>query len=89
MLAPLASPTIDQASIKMTHPTRARLTVQSGATAAFVSVESAAVVGGFSDGAFMLLPSRAVELEFVAKERFDLKAFAAGLSVRSLRDTYE
>ena len=52
------------------------------------SVESAAVIGAFSDGALMLLAEHDVEIEFVAKAPFDVAVFAAGLSVRSLRDTY-
>lgn len=65
-----------------------RLTLRSNATAAFVSVESAAVVGGFSDGAMMMLPMTEREITFVAIEPFDLATFMGGLTVRTLRDTY-
>jgi len=53
-----------------------------------VAVESFGVVGAFSDGAFMMLPNRAVKIDFEAKAPFDVEKFVDGLLVRSLSDTF-
>ena len=84
---PPAAPAI--VTVKQTAPDTAALTLRSAATAAFVSVESAAVVGAFSDGAFPLIAGRDTAITFKARHgAFKLDAFQKGLSVRSLRDTY-
>ena len=83
-----AAPHVRASAVRLVTPVQATLRLVCDATAAFVSVESAGVVGAFSDGAFMLLPGQTRELEFVARAPFQLDAFVGGLSVRSLRDTY-
>ena len=57
------------------------------ATAAFVTIESLAVVGAFSGGAFTLLAGGAATVTFRAREHFSVDALRRGLRVRSLADT--
>jgi len=83
-----ASPSIAISYVRMTSSTSATLTLESNSTAAFVAVESFGVVGAFSDGAFMMLPNRAVKIDFEAKAPFDVEKFVDGLLVRSLSDTF-
>jgi hypothetical protein len=76
-------------SLAQTSLTRAVLRILSNATAALVAVESDAVVGAFSDGAFTLLAGEVRELTFEARAPFALEQMRQGLSVRSVWDTYE
>ena len=57
------------------------------ATAAFVTLESLAVVGAFSGGAFTLLAGGAATVTFRAREHFSVDVLRRGLRVRSLADT--
>jgi hypothetical protein len=76
-------------SLAQTSLTRAVLRILSNATVALVAVESDAVVGAFSDGAFTLLAGEVRELTFEARAPFALEQMRQGLSVRSVWDTYE
>ena len=85
-LLPTAS--VNVTAVTALSPTRARVSVSTNATAAFVTVESNAAVGAMSDGAFMLLAGMSRTLEFTARKPLDVDAFRRGLVVRSLRETY-
>ena len=65
----------------------ATVRVEATVTAAYVVLESMAVVGAFDDGAFVLLAGETRDLTFTARGPFDLGAFKAGLRVRSLCGT--
>ena len=84
---PLA--TLSITDVHSLTPTSARLRLAANATAVFVAVESHAVVGAMSDGAFTLLAGMEVDVTFTARRQFDIAEFKRGLVVRSLRDTYD
>lgn len=84
---PPAAPAVS--SVAQLADDRARVTLTSSSTAAFVSLESSTLAGAFSDGAFMLLAGQSAEVDFVGRAPFAAAALRASLRVRSLRDTYE
>ena len=73
--------------VEQTAPDSATVAVAADATAAFVTLESLAVVGAFSGGAFTLLAGGAATVTFRAREHFSVDALRRGLRVRSLADT--
>ena len=92
-LAPFKEVELPAAQPRILHvaqvsPTAAAISLASNATAAFVTVECATVIGAFSDAAFLLLAGDApTTVTFEAQAPFALDAFAAALRVRSLSDT--
>ena len=73
--------------VEQTAPDSATVAVAADATAAFVTLESLAVVGAFSGGAFTLLAGGTATVTFRAREHFSVDALRRGLRVRSLADT--
>lgn len=93
-LTPLKAANLPIASLQIGSPTkvatkRASVTVTSNATAVYVALESAAVVGRFVPNAFLIFPGDQVLVDFEAREAFDIDRWHAGLKIRSLRDTYD
>jgi beta-mannosidase len=93
-LTPLKDANLPIASLQVGSPTklgakRASVTVTTNATAVYVALESATVIGRFVPNAFMLFPGDQVLVDFVAREAFDIDRWHAGLKIRSLRDTYD
>ena len=72
--------------VEQTAPDSATVAVAADATAAFVALESLAVVGAFSGGAFTLLAGGAATVTFRAREPFSVDALRRGLA-SSLADT--
>ena len=77
-------------NVAKTAPREANLTVLANATALYVSLESAAVIGRFAPNAMLVLPGESGQVHFLARhdDDFDVEAFAKGVRARSLRDTY-
>ena len=84
---PMARPRVVHA--EQMSPTTASIRVATNLTAAFVTLECAAVIGAFSDAGFLLSAGAAPStVVFTAQQPFELDRFVAALRVRSLRDTY-
>jgi beta-mannosidase len=75
-------------SVKKVSDIIANVTVQSPAVSPFVYLQSAAVVGKFTDNGFLLRPNISKVICFTGRKPFDMKTFIDGLTVRSLADTY-
>ncbi|XP_064391180.1 beta-mannosidase-like isoform X2 [Halichondria panicea] len=84
---------LEPATITPSHFTSASATkvmfnLSSNAVAPFVYLESRNVPGRFSDNGFTILKGGQIFMSFESWEKFDVKHFSSGLSIRSLQDTY-
>merc|ERR1711871_779932 len=91
-LTPLKDAQLPPVSTKITSMQKtaervAKFNVTANATAVYGALESS-IVGRFTPNAMLMLPGEAIEIEFRAREDFDVDALKSSVTFRSLRDTY-